>query len=155
MDRGALAAFRFENGSDPVVFINLFAANDPSSSLILIKKILDSSSFDGFNSGCLLSLRDDRGARSLQWKEFLNGEGKGIFKKQFFTGNHGRILKRNIADSYFINSSDPSKINSFVMERCSGPFVIFGLANIVGTGLELIEYWKANGRILKSKEIDL
>jgi len=145
MDKGSLSAYKYEVREYPVIFINAFAANDPLSGEIIIKKISGASCFRGFNIYCLLSFRKDRGDRSLQWRDFLIEPGRDLFHHCFFIGEHGRIVRKTLGKGDHIRQSDPEGISSHIIRKCAGPSLVFGLGNIGGTGLRLIDYWNATG----------
>jgi len=145
MDVGAAAVYMFEYGLKRVYFVNSFAANDPFSTMELVKMVLASLSNNITSVYGYMSLRADRGERSKQWLEFLSGSTEEPFKHIFFSGLHARILKNRIRDSSIIRSEDPAKITSVILSEIENNSVVFGLANIHGRGLKLVKYWREKG----------
>jgi len=108
-DVGRLRAWRYpKEGSGPKgaaapgpgcgswLVVNAFAANDPESTLLVHDRILDQMDVSAETSVGLLSLRADRGDRSLQWAEALAGGGLERFGRLLVTGLHARALRRRL-----------------------------------------------------------
>lgn len=145
MDKGETLGYRFKNGSNEVIFINSFAANDPISSSLIIDEISSTKYWPGFSIIGLLSLRTDRGERSQQWLSFFKEGGAGRFEQLFCLGTHAGSFKRSLNNADIIRSTDPKEITEKIIESCNKSCLIFGLANIGGLGFKLAGYWEKEG----------
>lgn len=141
LDKGETTGFRFINASCEIVFINSFAANDPLSSTMIVNEIVKQERWKSYNTIGLLSLRNDRGERSKQWLDFLKDDGDIKFDHIFCHGSHAESFSRKLKICDKIKSSDPKEITNIILDYCEKSCLVFGLANIVGMGLSLQEYW--------------
>jgi len=149
MDQGEACAFEFNGNGGNIIFINAFAANDPVSSSLMIDSIKRSNNWQEYPVCGLLSLRADRGERSRQWLDFLKAGAMDKFDRLYFTGSHGRVLKRKLNCGELFRDNNPESITKSIIKHSSGPCLVFGLVNIGGTGLKLIEYWANSGKSIE------
>lgn len=142
LDIGQPEFYVFKNKQKEVSFVNLFSANDPYSSEVQIMRIIEEGGYKPENIYGILSLRRDRESRSLQWLNYLKEERNSLFTNVFVCGAHKNILKRRLSAVIKLRSEDPRYITAEALKRASDRSIVFGLANIQGTGYRLIEYWK-------------
>jgi poly-gamma-glutamate synthase PgsB/CapB len=145
MDKGETRGFTL-NRDESFIFINLFAANDPISSMQIIEEIIKRPKWKDFNILGLLSLRSDRAERSIQWLEFLKTDESKIFAELFYSGSHRHYFYQTLKIGRVINSSDPAIITDTISAHGKSPSLVFGLANIGNTGLKLVDYWDLKGQ---------
>ena len=126
-------------------FVNGFAANDPESTFKVISKVKNILPFASDKITGLLSLRSDRGDRTIQWIEALKKGGMNLFKGIYVTGAHSRIVKRKLGKINVITNSSPERIMEILIGEIENSSVIFGFGNIKGTGKRLVNYWNQIG----------
>ena len=149
-DIGSLRAWHYRaDGSGPdCVLVSAFAANDPDSTMRIyasVMKVVRPA------EGCcvgLLSLRHDRGDRTLQWAEALEMGALRQFSHLYMCGVHAPALERRLkprrgtTELVVLRRSQPSEITRIVTsELGGGGGVVFGFGNIGGVGKELIAHW--------------
>ena len=165
-DFGSLRVWRgrFGDPPRPAVCVSAFAANDPESSDAALLKI--GGEFPphrrdaGENSPHasrrwvgLLSLREDRGDRTLQW---VRAAGEGFFRdfaRVVLLGPPARAALRKIRKSPLpggtvfsvYDGSSPEALMSRVVSAAPGEPVVVGLGNIVGPGELIVRYWEEKG----------
>jgi poly-gamma-glutamate synthase PgsB/CapB len=152
-DFGALKIWGIQRSHPPGrwILVSAFAANEPHSTLDILKK-LDRSSAGGKRTVGLLSLRRERGDRSLQWKKALkNGMFSGL-ARIYIVGDQTTAFSRGFKawdgpEILPLRGKDPEKICSriFSMEP-DGTFVV-GMGNMGGMGRILVEYWNKEGEV--------
>lgn len=125
--------------------VNGFAANDPESTMRLIAKteeILPSASdkLTGF-----LSLRPDRGDRTVQWINALQDSMFDCFSRIYVTGVHSKIIKRKLKFVNILKNKPPEKMTNMIVTDLEDQSVIFGFGNLVGTGRRLVDCWNTIG----------
>ncbi|TFH36996.1 MAG: poly-gamma-glutamate synthase PgsB [Bacteroidia bacterium] len=145
MDIGDSAVYLLENKVKKVYFVNSFAANDPLSAMELVDKTLGSISNTEAPVYGFLSLRADRGERSRQWLDFLSHGAENRFRHLFISGLHAGILRKKIKESSIIRSNDPATIMGSIISEVEDGSVVFGLANIHGRGMQMVNYCRENG----------
>jgi poly-gamma-glutamate synthase PgsB/CapB len=150
-DLGALKSWRYRHGPDhaPWLLVNAFAANDPESTLRIYDRISREEGIGPPDCVGLLSLRGDRGDRSLQWAEALEAGTLTRFRKLFVAGLHARAVKHRLDRG---RRQDPPvevlkpEAPAATMDRLldgEGPEggVLFGFGNIHGLGRTLVKHW--------------
>lgn len=157
-DIGALAVWRVP-AEAPVHLVNAFAANDPESTMRVHDEVMTRLG----RPRCvgLLSLRADRGDRTLQWADALAAGLLERFDALLVTGLHAHALARRVRWRRSAPGTDegsPARIH--VVGRASaealtgaalaqlGPRggVVFGFGNIGGPGAALVEHWARTGK---------
>ena len=147
-DAGHPDIFPFTRNGHRIWFVNAFAANDPISTLHVIRHTLNSlnsltpSLPHSLTIFGLLNLRSDRGERSQQWLTWLRNGGSSHFSRLYATGAHARIFERKLDNCTRMRTKDPAVITRQILESATCDTVVFGLANIHGPGFKLIEVWK-------------
>jgi poly-gamma-glutamate synthase PgsB/CapB len=141
LDIGRAQVFCVEQAAKRIHFASVFAANDPESTVNLIKKITER--FDAGKNAVagLLTLRSDRGERSRQWLDYLRSPDAISFSHLFITGSHTAAFCRKIKYCMAIPGNNPATITRFIINRIEPGTIVFGMGNIVGSGRALVEYW--------------
>lgn len=154
-DPGALKIRRGTFGVPPrpAVCISLFAANEPESSAAALREVQRITPFGGRPVVGLLSLREDRGDRTLQW---IRAAREGFFRgfaSVFLLGPTAgaalrKIRRRRVPGGpafSVIGERSPEDVMSRVLVSTPGEPMVVGLGNFVGLGDELVRYWEARG----------
>ncbi len=153
-DVGALAVWRYRlAGAEPGCFVvNAFAANDPESTGLVHRGVLDALGLDATPCVGLLSLRPDRGDRTVQWTEALAGGFLESFDHLYVCGLHARALKRGlrrwggVERIGILRETRAPEIMRTVLGRFgNGPAILFGFGNIGGVGESLVKHWSEVG----------
>jgi poly-gamma-glutamate synthase PgsB/CapB len=144
---------RFGDPPRPAVCINAFAANDPESSAAVLS--MAGASFPPASRTMigLLSLREDRGDRTLQW---IRAAREGFFRDfahVVLLGRPARAVLRKIRKSALPggavfsqdDGSSPEGLMDRVVSAAVGEPVVVGLGNIVGPGERIVRYWEEKG----------
>jgi len=155
-DIGAVGLWRYQGESSrpPTFLVSAFAANDPESTLLVYDRVMETLEAGPDRCVGLMSLRADRGDRSLQWADALAGGLLSRFSRLCVTGLHAQAFKRRVrrlvggdASSIRVLRSAPARdLTESVLSgiRDSGG-VVFGFGNIGGVGEELVEHWDGVG----------
>jgi poly-gamma-glutamate synthase PgsB/CapB len=152
-DPGSLRVWRGAFGDPPreAFCVSLFAANEPESSAAALLKVREMvPSFAGRPLVGLLSLREDRGDRTLQW---VRAAGQGFFREfsaVILIGLPARAALRKIGRrpgppfSHFEDRS-PETLMDRAVALAPGEPIVVGLGNFVGLGDDLVRYWERKG----------
>jgi poly-gamma-glutamate synthase PgsB/CapB len=152
-DRGALGIWRYQppGSQAPCFLVNAFAANDPESTMIVHAKVMAALPADAERCIGLMSLRSDRGDRTLQWVEALRGGFTNRFSRLYVMGTHAAALKGRIrrfdaaARIEVLRRTRPKEIMQTVVSGMrDGGGVVFGFGNFGGAGRELVTHWKGS-----------
>jgi len=170
-DPGAARLWRLRAaGREPPVYaVSAFAANDPESTALLHDRAMAAA---GGAAPCvgLLSLRGDRGDRTLQWADALAAGFLDRFHHVYVTGLHAHALARRVrrrtrgrngpAASVVAGAGAPGGGTPVIPVRSAGPEaltglaleplresggVLFGFGNMGGPGQELAAHWARTG----------
>ncbi len=155
-DAGSLKIFHGTFGAPPrpAVCVSLFAANEPESSAAALREVERLRPSGGRPVVGLLSLREDRGDRTLQW---IRAAGDGFFRgfsNVFLLGPPAgaalRKIRRRSSGSggpvfSLVEEGSPEDVMSRVLASAPGGPVVVGLGNFVGPGDELVRYWEERG----------
>lgn len=154
-DFGSPKAWVMKAGAIPKswICVSCFAANDPQSTQKAIEEVGRKKWARGRNFIGLLSLREDRGDRSLQW---INGLKKGTFsgfEKIYIVGRHARVVKRKLRNTWgekleVIREKSPQGIMDHLGTPKHEESVLVGMGNIGGMGEQLLCYWQEKGKPL-------
>ena len=154
-DIGALRLWQYkgENSTAATFLVSAFAANDPESTMFVYDRVMKTLELRPDRCVGLMSLRADRGDRSLQWADALAGGLLSRFSQLYVTGLHAPAFRRHVRR---LVGSDASPIR--VLQSASAPDltetalsgireggVVFGFGNIGGVGEELVEHWAGVG----------
>jgi poly-gamma-glutamate synthase PgsB/CapB len=154
-DFGSLRVWRARFGNPPrrAVCVSAFAANDPESSAAVLSKAGASLLPHSRTMIGLLSLREDRGDRTLQW---VRAAREGFFRdfaQVVLLGRPARAALRKIRKSALPggpvftqdDGSSPEGLMDRVVSAAVGEPVVVGLGNIVGPGERIVRYWEEKG----------
>ena len=146
-DIGSLRIWRHrcDESGKAVFFVNGFAANDPDSTwrvLQEVKRVLPDTT--GKSVG-LLSLRADRGDRTLQWLDVLRDRSSGLFNTLYVTGVHANVFRKKLKEAKVLKNKSPERMTKTVMADADDGAVIFGFGNMMGAGRRLVAYWSEIG----------
>ncbi|MCX6225585.1 MAG: hypothetical protein NTV01_12680, partial [Bacteroidia bacterium] len=89
----------------------------------------------------LLALRSDRGERSRQWLDYLKAEGKDLFSRIWVSGIHSPIFTRKLKNCERLIAKNPEMITRHIIESTKDDLIVFGIGNIHGLGMELLNHW--------------
>lgn len=154
-DPGSLKILRgtFGRPPRPAVCVSLFAANEPESSAAALHAVERLEPFGGRPVVGLLSLREDRGDRTLQW---IRAAGEGFFQAfsaVFLIGPPARAALRKVRRGSgpgnpvfsLVEGRSPEDVMTFMLSSAPAEPVVVGLGNFVGPGAELVRYWEERG----------
>jgi gamma-polyglutamate synthase len=145
-DSGQAALYKIERNGKKIWFASTFAANDPLSTTSMMGRIIEDAGIKPTMKCGLLLPRADRGERTLQWIEFLKNDHGKTFDKLFVAGIHSKTVARRLPGTITIKTLNPEEMMNQIADNCSDGAIVFGLANIGGTGLKLINYLAPGGR---------
>ena len=156
LDSGALRWWRYP-GSEPAaewLVVNAFAANDPQSTFEALDALglaagPGGAESDGRPVG-LLSLRRDRGDRSLLWGKALKAGALSRFSCLYVHGFHAGALRRMLRDPAgprvaILPSLGPGELMHRIMGREGRSGVLFGFGNMGGLGEKMVGHWNGVG----------
>jgi len=154
-DPGALRLWRggFGRPPRPAVCLNLFAANEPDSSAASLRAVEEACPFAGRPLVGVLSLRQDRGDRTLQW---IGAARQGFFRgfaavaligpgAPAALGRFRRAAGEDGPTVALVEAACPEVIMDRVMALAPAEPVIVGLGNFVGPGEDLVRFWDRTG----------
>ena len=129
--------------------VNCFAVNDPESTKKTILALNKIKLLNGKKIIGILNLRKDRGDRTLQWLEALSKGMFSEFEKFYLIGEHSRVLKRKLKflkkQIFILKTKNADEIMKKIFENEREDFVLIGLCNIGGIGIEIVNYWEKTG----------
>ncbi len=156
-DAGSLRVWRGEFGAPPrpAVCVGAFAANDPESSAAALAAALALVPRAGRPLVGILSLREDRGDRTLQW---VRAAGEGFFRDfsaVVLVGPPARAALRKIrrlpnagGTAYsFFGGASPEDLTGVALSAAAREPVVVGLGNFVGAGERVVRYWDGKGTL--------
>jgi len=153
-DPGALQKFTISSEEKKLTFYNVFAANDPESSLLIWNRI--TSSLADEEKMIMLNTRADRIARSYQLIDTFSKENYDYF---VLTGERSEQLEHYALDGRIpkgklivLGETAPSLIYERVLSLTTKESHIIGIGNIAGTkkfGAQIVSYFhkKSKGGI--------
>lgn len=154
MDVGEFGVWRYPRpaGAAPWLVVNAFAANDPDSTLRLYDRVMREHGSPGIACIGLLSLRPDRGDRTLQWVASLKDGELARLRRLYVCGLHARAVRRRLCPTprcervRLLPAGDPRAL----MERMlalegESAGLLFGFGNIGGPGEALVRHWREAG----------
>jgi gamma-polyglutamate synthase len=154
-DLGRLRVWRGRFGQPPrpAVCVNAFAANDPGSSAEALAMAGRKIVFGRRTLIAVLSLREDRGDRTLQWvRAAADGFFSGFARVVLAGPPAAAALRRfrraagpgGAGISRFAGSS-PAALMDHVLSLAPGEPVVVGLGNIAGLGEKVVRFWEERG----------
>jgi len=137
--------YRSDETARACFLVNGFAANDPESSLQVVRMVKDRLPAAGRQWAGLLSLRADRADRTAQWIEALRGGMFGCLSRIYVTGAHAGIVGRTVPSARVLRGRRPRDMMRAIMTELEDQSVIVGLGNMKGTGELLVNFWSTEG----------
>jgi poly-gamma-glutamate synthase PgsB/CapB len=141
---------RFGRPPRPAVCVSAFAANEPESSAAALEMVRDRIRLGSRPLVGILSLREDRGDRTLQWvRAAADGFFRG-FAHVVLVGPPARAALGKFRRSSGpggpgfsgLAAPSPAALMDHVLSVGPDEPVVVGLGNIVGPGEEVIRYWE-------------
>jgi hypothetical protein len=150
-DLGALQVWTLEVHDRHLHLASLFAANDPDSTRKALDWLLKTKDLPQGNVNGLLSLRKDRGDRSLQWLDALTRHRFPELGGLFLIGEHApvmasRLRSRWAGPIYVLEENSPEKIMAKISEIAQVDTLIVGMGNMGGIGKKLVGHWSRVGK---------
>jgi poly-gamma-glutamate synthase PgsB/CapB len=156
LDSGAFRLWRYP-GSEPAcewLVVSAFAANDPQSTFQALDALRlpagpGEAESDERPVG-LLSLRRDRGDRSLLWAKALRAGALSRFNRLYVHGFHARALRRMLRDLAgprvdVLPFLGPGGVMRRIMDGEGRYGVLFGFGNMGGLGEQMVRHWNGVG----------
>jgi len=152
-DFGGLKIWHAKLGNPPRKWhlASIFAANEPESTERAIDIVRSRIPIEGKKTVGLLSFREDRGERTLQW---LGATERGFFRgfdRLYFIGAHVHSLKvRKICRwseglAAAITTDEPENIMNSIVAAVAADAVLVGMGNMGGMGEKMASYWESIG----------
>ena len=147
-DAGAVRVWecRSDQGARSCYLVNGFAANDPQSTLHVVNRVRAALPSCPERLTGLLTLRPDRGDRTMQWIDALQGGELECFDPLYVTGAHAHAMKRKLPGLRILNGDQPEQMMATILADLPDGGVVFGCGNYVGTGQVLVDHWERTGR---------
>jgi poly-gamma-glutamate synthase PgsB/CapB len=145
-DLGKFRIWMYRDGGKEIFLANAFAANDPESTMKVLEKTREVLAPRIAGMTGVLSLRPDRGDRTLQWIRSLRNGMAEHFRKIYVTGDGAEVLRRRVKGVEILRSREPERTTNHIAATMEEGEVLFGFGNIVGAGRALVEYWKEVGQ---------
>lgn len=154
-DAGSLRIWRAGFGRPPreAACVSLFAANEPESSAAGLLEVKRAVPFSGRPLVGILSLREDRGDRTLQWvraarEGFFRGFASVVLVGPPASAALRKIMRRAgpCGPAYsVVEWRSPEDLMGRVTTAAAGRPVVVGFGNFVGPGDDLVRYWDRIG----------
>ncbi|MBK6347692.1 MAG: poly-gamma-glutamate synthase PgsB [Bacteroidales bacterium] len=147
-DAGVLTRHRVETGGKQLFFYNVFAANDPDSSLLIWQKIRNEGGLEGTRI-ILLNTRQDRLDRARQLANMVAVKIAGETDFLVLMGQSGEVVesmavgygmpKKKIINLGF---TEPASVFEAVLSVTQKTSTIFAIGNMGGMGAATAEYFE-------------
>ncbi len=146
-DIGKMRIWKYQSGgtAKSCYLVNGFAANDPESSLQVVRMAKSRLPDAGRQWAGLLSLRADRADRTAQWIEALRGGMFDCLSRIYVTGPHAGIVARTVRSARVVRAGQPREMMRAIVTDLEDQSVIVGLGNMKGTGELLVNFWSTEG----------
>lgn len=145
-DSGALRIWRYTHDEGRECFlVSGFAANDPESTERIIDALPEIIPEMSGRPVGLLSLRADRGDRTVHWIEALKAGLIDRFARLFVVGPHSAAMSRKLSEIRVVKSRRPEQVMQTVLAEVESGTAIVGMGNYIGIGEEMISHWKNIG----------
>ena len=149
-DPGALKIYKSLKEDKILFFVNAFAANDISSTLIIWENISKRPDLNKLPPVGIINNREDRVLRALQFAHIFAKEI--ILSKIILVGplsklSERTLLKLKVPPDKIINLgkiTDVEKVIEMVLKLINGKVILIGFGNTKGMGQRLIEYFNQN-----------
>jgi len=152
-DIGSLRVWRYQQDVSQLCFlVNAFAVNDPESTALVFDRVTGALGREMDLCVGLLSLRPDRGDRTLQWLTALREGFLERFDHLYVMGLHAQALERRLkrfsrrTPVEALEVKGPEETTRTVLPSIrEARGLVFGFGNMVGPGEGLIAHWNAIG----------
>jgi len=152
-DPGALRIFKLVKEGKIIFFVNAFAANDRSSTLLIWEKIKKTSNLNNLPVIGIINSREDRVLRSIEFSRILATDI--IPSKIVLVGPLNKLVERTllklkVPTDKIINLgrlTDPEKAIEAALRLTNNKVLLIGFGNTKGMGQKLIEYFNKFGEI--------
>jgi poly-gamma-glutamate synthase PgsB/CapB len=145
-DIGRFKIWSLQLNGRRIFVVNAFAANDPDSTMKVLKKTHEILAGEARFYAGLLNLRSDRPDRTVQWIDMLNSGMSKEFSQLYVMGGHANVVRRKVDTAHILSSEPPDTLTQRIAEGMAEDDVIFGFGNIVGAGERLVECWQREGK---------
>lgn len=150
-DPGALKIYELSKGDKIIFFVNAFAANERTSTLLIWENINKKTYLQNLPSIAIVNSREDRVLRDIQFAHLLAKEI--ILSKIILVGPLSKLVERTllklkVPPDKIINLAkinDPEKILQLVLQFTENKFLLIGFGNTKGMGQRFIEYFNEFG----------
>lgn len=134
-------------GKPPGYVASAFAANDPESSFLVLRKLKTFIPWEGKKNYGLLVFRPDRGDRTKQWLQAIKTGALADFDRLFLCGCPYFPVKKLASPKIKrLKPADVRCLTEVLSYTETSPWILIGLGNIVGLGSELVALWEKTGR---------
>jgi poly-gamma-glutamate synthase PgsB/CapB len=162
-DKGRLSLHHLaEDRGGELWCASAFAANDPESTEVTLRRVRESLSAYGApertsESGPLealgiLNLRRDRGDRTHQWVQALEAGALGDLGTLYLCGFHAAAACRRLRRGRWkgrvkvLKEENPAAATASILAAAGGrPSLVFGFGNMGGLGEALVDHWRRTG----------
>jgi hypothetical protein len=163
-DLGALRGWSYrvpdsEEPGEEWLLVSAFAANDPESTLAIHEQVADDWDVTPEETVGLLTLRADRGDRSLQWVQALKDGAISRFGRVLVSGTHAHAVRHALGRHpeggkiEIVRPGPPEEIMDQLLgggrkggSAPGGPGrLVFGFGNIEGLGRTMVRHWRKIG----------
>lgn len=147
-DSGVLKTILYKNEKNKIYFINAMAANDPTSTEIILEKIKKESFWQN-KKILLVNNRKDRLRRSEQYIKFIK-KFENLFDEVIIFGEANNLLKKMAIKEKIVKEIRLENNKNFI-EKIREDSLIFAVGNICGVGKELLNFLEEKGREVSAK----
>ncbi len=151
-DFGRVKVWSMDAGTPPQSWhlVSCFAVNDPDSTRRVLSRLSGKKFWKEKEVVALLNLRKDRGDRTIQWLDAVEGNTFPEFRKIFLVGEHASAFQRRLersadTEAFVLRSPHPQRIMEEIPRVVNREAVLVGLGNMGGPGRELVEFWEREG----------
>ena len=152
-DPGALKILKLVKEGKIIFFVNAFAANDRSSTLLIWEKVKKISDLNNLPVIGIINSREDRVLRSIEFSRILATDivpSKIILVGPLNKLVERALLKLKVPTDKIINLgrlTDTEKAIEAALRFTNNKVLLIGFGNTKGTGQKLIEYFNKFGEI--------
>lgn len=153
-DAGVLTRTEVKTTDKVLFFYNVFAANDPDSSLLIWRKIRDEGGLEG-SRVVLLNTRQDRLDRARQLSEMIAvriGEETNFL---ILMGESGEVVESMCVGYGFpkkkiinLGFTGPEKVFDTVISITQNTSTVFAIGNMGGMGAATVEFFEHKSKLL-------
>lgn len=147
-DAGVLTRTEIEAAHRVLYFYNVFAANDPDSSLLIWRKIRDEGGLEG-NRVVLLNTRQDRLDRARQLSEMVAARIGNETDFLILMGESGEVVESMCTGYGFpkkkiinLGFTGPEKVFDTVLSVTQDTSTVFAIGNMGGMGASTVEFFE-------------